>query len=148
LIGGNFRMDELQAAVLRIKLRHLDAWTAGRQRNAARYDAAFTAAGFADELTIPHRVAGGRHIFNQYVVRVKRRDALRAHLNEHQIGSEIYYPLSLHQQACFAYLGYGDDDLPESSRAAAEVLALPIFPELGEAQIDHVAATVCGFFDT
>jgi dTDP-4-amino-4,6-dideoxygalactose transaminase len=146
LIGGNFRIDELQAAVLRIKLRHLDAWTAARQRNADRYDAAFAAAGLGDRLTPPHRVPGGRHIFNQYVVRVRERDALRSYLAEHQIGSEIYYPLSLHQQACFAYLGYGDGDLPESSRAAAEVLALPIYPELDPAQIDRVAATVCEFF--
>src|SRR5277367_2986703 len=105
LIGGNFRIDELQAAVLRVKLKYLDSWTTGRQRNAAYYDAAFAAAGLGDRLRTPVVVAGYRHIFNQYVVRVRDRDALRARLTECGIGSEIYYPVPLHLQECFAYLG-------------------------------------------
>jgi dTDP-4-amino-4,6-dideoxygalactose transaminase len=146
LIGGNFRIDELQAAVLRVKLRYLDGWTAGRQRNAAYYDAAFEAAALAPRLRAPARPAAGRHIYNQYVVRAERRDALRAHLAERRIGTEIYYPVPLHRQACFAYLGVAAGEMPESERAAAETLALPIYPELSEAQLDAVVAAVRDFY--
>ncbi|MGC1522657.1 MAG: DegT/DnrJ/EryC1/StrS family aminotransferase [Steroidobacteraceae bacterium] len=146
LIGGNFRIDELQAAVLRVKLKYLDGWTAGRQRNAAFYDAAFAGAGLGDRLRTPVAVAGYRHIFNQYVVRARNRDALRARLTERGIGSEIYYPVPLHLQECFAYLGYHAGDFPHSERAAAETLALPIYPELERAQLEHVAATVTEFY--
>jgi dTDP-4-amino-4,6-dideoxygalactose transaminase len=146
VIGGNFRIDELQAAVLRVKLKYLDGWTEGRQRNAAYYDSAFAAAGLGSKLRTPHAVAGRRHIFNQYVVRVERRDALRARLAERGIGSEIYYPLPLHLQACFAYLNYRAGDFPHSERAAAETLALPIYPELEQAQLAHVVATVAEFY--
>jgi dTDP-4-amino-4,6-dideoxygalactose transaminase len=146
LIGGNFRIDELQAAVLRVKLKYLDGWTAGRQRNAAFYDAAFAAAGLGDSLRTPVAVAGYRHIFNQYVVRARNRDALRARLNERRIGCEIYYPVPLHLQQCFAYLGYGAGDFPHSERAAEETLALPIYPELEQAQLEHVVAAVAGFY--
>jgi dTDP-4-amino-4,6-dideoxygalactose transaminase len=145
-IGGNFRIDELQAAVLRVKLKYLDQWTAGRRRNAAYYTAAFDAAHLGGQLITPSEVAGGRHIFNQYIVRVARRDELKRHLSEHGIGTEIYYPVPLHQQTCFAYLGYRSGDFPESERAAAEILALPIFPELTEAQLAHVVASVRGFY--
>jgi dTDP-4-amino-4,6-dideoxygalactose transaminase len=146
LIGGNFRIDELQAAVLRVKLKYLDGWTAGRQRNAAFYDAAFAVAGLGDRLRTPVAVAGYRHIFNQYVVRVGDRDALRARLAERGIGSEIYYPVPLHRQECFAYLGYRAGDFPHSERAAEETLALPIYPELERAQLEHVVATVAEFY--
>jgi dTDP-4-amino-4,6-dideoxygalactose transaminase len=146
MIGGNFRLDELQAAVLRVKLKYLDGWTEGRQRNAAYYDAAFAGAGLGAKLRTPHAVAGYRHIFNQYVVRVQRRDALRARLTERSIGSEIYYPVPLHLQKCFAYLNYRAGDFPHSERAAEETLALPIYPELEQAQLAYVVATISEFY--
>jgi dTDP-4-amino-4,6-dideoxygalactose transaminase len=146
LIGGNFRIDELQAAVLRVKLKYLDGWTAGRQRNAAHYDAAFADAGLGAKLRTPAAVAGYRHIFNQYVVRAQNRDALRARLTERGIGSEIYYPVPLHLQKCFAYLNYRAGDFPQSERAAGETLALPIYPELEQAQLAHVVATIAEFY--
>jgi dTDP-4-amino-4,6-dideoxygalactose transaminase len=147
VIGGNFRIDELQAAVLRVKLKYLDGWTQGRQRNAAYYDSAFADAGLGQKLRTPAAIEGGRHIFNQYVVRVQRRDALKQRLAEHSIGTEIYYPVPLHLQACFAYLNYRPGDFPHSERAAEETLALPIYPELEEAQLAHVAATIIDFYD-
>ncbi len=146
VIGGNFRIDELQAAVLRVKLRYLDSWTAARQRNAAYYNAAFAAAGLSDHLITPQSAVPGRHIFNQYVVRVKNRDALKDHLTARSIGTEIYYPVPLHLQQCFAYLNHAAGDFPESERAAAETLALPIYPELTPAQLDHVIASVAEFY--
>jgi len=146
LIGGNFRIDELQAAVLRIKLKHLDAWTRGRQRNAAFYDDAFARAAVAPRLQTPHKPLRGRHIYNQYVVRAERRDELRAFLTGREIGTEIYYPVPLHLQECFAYLGYARGDFPHSERAAAETLALPIYPELSREQLDAVVAAVGEFY--
>ena len=146
LIGGNFRIDELQAAVLRVKLKYLDRWTAGRQRNAAYYDAALGNAGLGAKLRTPLAVAGYRHIFNQYVVRAERRDALKQRLTERGIGSEIYYPVPLHLQKCFAYLDYRVGDFPESEQAAQETLALPIYPELEQAQMAHVVATIAEFY--
>jgi dTDP-4-amino-4,6-dideoxygalactose transaminase len=146
VIGGNFRIDELQAAVLRVKLKYLDGWTQGRQRNAAYYDSAFAAAGLGEKLRTPTAIEGGRHIFNQYVVRVQGRDALKQRLTEHSIGTEIYYPVPLHLQACFAYLDYRPGDFPHSERAAEETLALPIYPELEEAQLAHVVATILNFY--
>jgi dTDP-4-amino-4,6-dideoxygalactose transaminase len=147
LIGGNFRIDELQAAVLRVKLKFLDEWTSGRQRNAAFYDAAFAAAGLAAKLTTPTAVAGYRHIFNQYVVRVAERDALRDFLSKRDIGTEIYYPVPLHLQTCFAYLNHQPGDFPASERAARETLALPIYPELTRQQLEYVVATVAQFYE-
>jgi dTDP-4-amino-4,6-dideoxygalactose transaminase len=146
VIGGNFRLDELQAAVLRVKLKYLDGWTEGRQRNAAYYDAAFAGAGLGTKLRTPPAVAGGRHIFNQYVVRAQNRDALRARLTERSIGSEIYYPVPLHLQKCFAYLNYRAGDFPQSEQAAAETLALPIYPELEQSQLAYVVTTICEFY--
>jgi dTDP-4-amino-4,6-dideoxygalactose transaminase len=146
LIGGNFRLDELQAAVLRVKLKYLDSWTQARQRNAAYYDAAFAGAGLGAKLRTPLAPAGYRHIFNQYVVRAQSRDALKARLAERSIGSEIYYPLPLHLQTCFAFLNYRAGDFPHSERAAEEVLALPIYPELEEQQLAHVVATIADFY--
>ncbi len=146
VIGGNFRIDELQAAVLRVKLRYLDGWTQRRQHNAAYYDTAFANAGLGASLGTPSIPARQRHIFNQYVVRVQNRDALRERLTEHHIGTEIYYPMPLHLQKCFAYLNYRAGDFPHSERAAEEVLALPIYPELEPAQLAHVVATVAEFY--
>jgi dTDP-4-amino-4,6-dideoxygalactose transaminase len=146
LIGGNFRIDELQAAVLRVKLRYLDGWSEGRRRNAGYYDAAFAALGLGARLVTPVAVPGGRHIFNQYVVRVARRDELKQHLSARGIGTEIYYPVPLHLQKCFDYLGYRHGDFPESERAATETLALPIYPELTEAQLAHVVGAVGEFY--
>jgi dTDP-4-amino-4,6-dideoxygalactose transaminase len=146
VIGGNFRIDELQAAVLRVKLKYLDGWTEGRQRNAAYYDAAFAKAALGAKLRTPLAIEGYRHIFNQYVVRAERRDALKARLTERAIGSEIYYPVPLHLQKCFAYLNHRAGDFPHSEQAAGETLALPIYPELAEAQLAHVVATIAEFY--
>jgi dTDP-4-amino-4,6-dideoxygalactose transaminase len=146
-IGGNFRIDELQAAVLVIKLRALDGWTSGRQRNAAYYDAAFAKAGLGDRVVTPVAMPGVRHIYNQYVIRVKQRDALRKHLADAGVGTEIYYPVPLHQQKCFASLGYATGDLPESERAAAETIALPIFPDLVPEQLQYVVDSIAGFHE-
>jgi dTDP-4-amino-4,6-dideoxygalactose transaminase len=145
LIGGNFRMDELQAAILNVKLGHLDGWTEGRQRNAAFYDEAFARADLGRAVQTPAK-AKGRHIYNQYIVRVRDRDLLRQHLTAAGVGTEIYYPLALHQQKCFAYLGYRTGDFPESERAAEETLALPIFPELTATQLQYVVDTIASFY--
>jgi len=141
-VGGNFRLDAIQAAGLLVKLRHLDAWSARRRANAARYDELF--AGF--EPVVAPKVAGGNvSIYNQYVIRVPRRDELRAFLKAQGVGTEVYYPVSMHQQECFAGLGYKAGDFPESERAAAESLALPIYPELTDEQLAHVAGTIRQF---
>ena len=145
LIGGNFRLDELQAAVLIVKLKHLDDWTRARQRNADHYDTLLRATDCGDAIRVPRRVPGQRHIFNQYVVRAPRRDGLRAHLAKHGIGTEIYYPVPLHAQRCFEYLGHAPDDFPESMRAAEEVLALPIYPELTAEQREYVVKRIAEF---
>ena len=146
LIGGNFRIDELQAAVLRVKLKYLDGWTAARQRNAAFYDDAFAAAGLGAKLEPPRAVPGQRHVFNQYIVRAQHRDGLKSFLAERSIGTEIYYPVPLHLQSCFDHLGYENGDFPESERAARDTLALPVFPELEPSQLSHVVAAVVEFY--
>ena len=144
LIGGNFRLDEIQAAVLNVKLPHLDSWSEARQRNAAFYDAAFARAGLPGLVTSP-AAAGARHIYNQYCIRTRRRDELRVHLNNAGVGAEIYYPLPLHMQQCFAYLGHKPEDFPESLRASRESLALPIYPELEQSQLQYVVDTIAAF---
>jgi len=146
VIGGNFRIDELQAAVLRVKLKYLDRWTEGRQRNAAFYTAAFADAHFANKLSIPRAPDEGRHIFNQYILRVQKRDALKDFLGKRGVGTEIYYPVPLHLQKCFEYLHHRAGDFPESERAARETLALPIYPELEPAQLEHVVAAIAEFY--
>jgi dTDP-4-amino-4,6-dideoxygalactose transaminase len=146
LIGGNFRLDEIQAAVLNVKLPRLDSWSAARQRNAAFYDAAFAEAGIKGLVTPPPAPKGARHIYNQYCIRVPRRDELRAFLGQQGVGVEIYYPLALHMQECFAYLGHDPDDFPESLRAAKESLALPIYPELTEDQLGYVVESIARFY--
>lgn len=150
-VGGNFRLDELQAAILNVKLPHLDGWSAARRVVADNYRQEFEAQGLTKHLTLPaepYRDAlTSHHIYHQYVIRSDRRDALRQHLTEQGIGSAIYYPLGLHQQQCFADLGYQKGDLPETERAADETLALPIYPELsGKAQSEVVSA-IATFFD-
>jgi dTDP-4-amino-4,6-dideoxygalactose transaminase len=144
IVGGNFRLDAIQAAVVSAKLPHLDAWTAARQRNAKRYDQLFGEAGLP--ITLPAVVAD-RHIFNQYVIRVPARDELQAHLQKKGIGTEVYYPVPMHLQECFTYLGHTAGAFPESERAAKETLALPIYPELTESQAEYVVESVRGFFD-
>ena len=146
LIGGNFRIDELQAAVLCVKLNHLDAWSAARQRNASVYDAAFARAGLTERVRTPVAMPGYRHIYNQYVIRMAERDRLKTHLADHGIGTEIYYPVPLHLQKCFAYLGGKDGDCPESERAARETLALPVYPELVPEQLQYVVETIAQFY--
>lgn len=146
VIGGNFRFDSLQAAVISVKLRHLDGWTTGRQANAARYRRLFAAAGLADgQVQLPHEAPGNRHIYNQFVIRVPRRDQLQAYLKEQQVSTEIYYPVPLHLQECFAALGYRQGDFPESEKAAKETLALPIYPELSDGQAEWVVACIGRF---
>ena len=146
LIGGNFRIDEIQAAVLLVKFNHLEDWHRERQRNAAYYDRAFAKAGTAAQVVTPTARPGFRHIYNQYVIRVPDRDRLRAYLGEQGVGTEIYYPVPLHMQKCFAYLGYKPEDCPESAKAASETLALPIYPELEERQLQYVVDTVADFY--
>jgi dTDP-4-amino-4,6-dideoxygalactose transaminase len=147
-IGGNFRLDALQAAILRVKLPRLAAWTAARRANAARYSALFAEAALSpDRLTPPREIEAG-HVWNHYVIRTKRRDALRAHLSKQGIATEIYYPVPLSLQACFAALGYKEGSMPEAERASREALALPIFPELGEARLRRVAREVVAFLRT
>ena len=134
VIGGNFRLDAIQAAVLRVKLRHLDRWTEGRRRNATRYRSLLGAlpATAARQVTPPADIPGRRHIYNQFIVRTEDRNGLRAHLGQAQIGTEIYYPIPMHLMDAFSYLGHHAGDFPESERAAADSLALPIYAELTE----------------
>ncbi len=143
LVGGNFRLDALQAAVLLAKLPHLDGWTAARIANAALYTRLLGPAAdrCGDRLQLP-RVVTGHHVFNQYVIRVADRDRVRSELDAAGVGTAIYYPIPLHLQECFADLGYGPGDLPASECAAGRVLALPVFPELTEAQIRYVAQAI------
>ena len=145
-VGANSRLDEIQAAILRIKLKRLDSWSAGREKNAKRYDSLFAKANIKGVLDTPKISEGCVSVYNQYVIRVKKRDELRAYLSAAGIGSEVYYPLPLHLQKCFKELGYKKGDFPVSEKAAKEVLALPIYPELTPAAIKHVVATIAGFY--
>ena len=151
-VGWNSRLDSVQAAVLLVKLRHVDRWNEQRRALAARYAALFQQAGLVE--AGPYPVHGAvlpwvdpraRHVFHQYVVRVPRRDALRDYLSSQGIGSEIYYPLALHQQQALASLGYREGDFPESERAAREVLAIPIFPQLRDEEQQRVVAAMAAF---
>jgi dTDP-4-amino-4,6-dideoxygalactose transaminase len=141
-IGGNFRLDAVQAAVLRVKLPHLDRWTAARRANADRYDALFSGSVVAEHVTRPARAAACNHIFNQYVIRLPARDTVRARLEAAGIGTEIYYPVPFHLQECFASLGYRRGDFPAAELAASSTLALPIYGELTEAQQREVVNAI------
>ncbi|MCL2789027.1 MAG: DegT/DnrJ/EryC1/StrS family aminotransferase [Desulfobulbus sp.] len=154
-VGGNFRLDPIQAAVLAVKLEHLDAWHAARRRNADRYRQLFHEAGLAgDAVTLPQAVYGdipgadrrNHHIYNQFVILVAERDSLRQHLQEHSVGCEIYYPLCLHQQECLRSEQYRRQSFPVAQQAAASSLALPIFPELTDEQLVYVVATIRRFY--
>ncbi len=144
LVGGNFRLDTLQAAVLEVKLPHLDGWTAGRQRNAALYRELLAGLAASGAVVLPVEAPGRRHIWNQFTLRFPggRRDAVKKALDVRGIGNEVYYPRPLHLQECFAGLGYGPGAFPQSERAAAEVLSIPIYPELTVAQRDEVVAAL------
>lgn len=146
LIGGNFRLDAIQAAVLRVKLPHLDAWTAGRQRNAQRYRALFDDAKLTGTVRLPIEAPSRTHIYNQFVVRVPERDRLKAHLDAAGIGTEVYYPVPFHLQECFAPLGYKSGAFPHAERAALESIALPIYPELTEGQQATVVGEIQRFY--
>ena len=148
LVGINSRLDALQAAVLRVKLRHLDDWVDARQVNARRYEVMFGDAGLSDEIDLPFVRSNRRHVFHQFVIRVRdgRRDALRAYLGERSVGAEVYYPVPLHLQKCFSNLGYAEGNFPASELAARETLALPIYPELTEEQRHFVVGTIRQFF--
>ena len=143
-IGGNFRLDALQAAVLRVKLRYLPLWTAARRQNASRYRELFGHAGLSCHVVVPSDVPG--HIYNQFVIRCAERDGLQGFLREQNIETEIYYPVPLHLQECFAQLGYRKGEFPRAEAAAGEVLALPIYPELSEDQQGYVVDQVCEFY--
>lgn len=143
IIGGNFRLDAIQAAVVSAKLPHLDDWTAARQRNAKQYDRLLGEAGVP--IGLP-KVTTDRHIFNQYVIRTSNRDELQAYLQNKGVGTEVYYPVPMHLQECFAYLGHTAGAFPESERAAKETLALPVHPELTEPQAQYVVDCTRKFF--
>jgi dTDP-4-amino-4,6-dideoxygalactose transaminase len=151
-IGWNTRMDGFQGAVLGVKLRYIDGWTRARHNVARRYHALFHAAGLAEAgpypvhgVVLPHEVVGSKHVWHQYVIRTARRDALREFLAERKIGSEIYYPVPLHMQEALKCLGYAEGAFPESERAAREVLALPIFPEIREDEQQTVVGAIAEF---
>jgi len=136
ILGGNFRLDAIQAAVLRVKLKYLDRWTEGRQRNAALYRQQI------QEARLPAERPGGRHIYNQFVIRASDRDGLLAQLKDKGFGCEIYYPAPMHLQPCFADLGYKRGDFPVSEEASGTTLALPIYPELTPEMIRYVADSI------
>ena len=142
VIGGNFRLDALQAAILRVKLPHLAGWTEARRRNAARYGELFAEFGLTGRVTLPASAPDRYHIYNQYVVRVPDRDAVKAHLESRQIGCAIYYPVPFHELACFAYLGYRAGQFPHAERAARETLALPVYGELTADQQRYVVSAI------
>jgi dTDP-4-amino-4,6-dideoxygalactose transaminase len=142
LVGGNFRLDALQAAVLRVKAPHLEAWTAARRRNAARYAELFAEHGILDRVIAPVEVPGRTHIYHQYVVRVPERDRVKAELEARGVATAIYYPVPFHLQECFASLGYGPGAFPEAEAAARTSLALPIYGELTDAHLQHVAKSL------
>jgi dTDP-4-amino-4,6-dideoxygalactose transaminase len=145
LVGANFRMDAIQAAVLRVKAPHLEDWTEGRRANAARYRSLFGAAGLDGVITLPVEPPDRRHIFNQFVIRTPERDALKRHLDERGVGNEIYYPVPFHLQLCFAHLGHRRGDFPHAERAASESLAIPIYGELTLEQQQSVVSAVAEF---
>ncbi len=145
-IGINGRLDALQAAVLRVKLPHLDSWAAGRQKNAALYEKLFVEAGLLECITPPVKRADRNHVYNQFVIRAKNRNALKEHLTKNGIGTAIYYPLCLHLQDCFKFLGGKQGDYPVAEKASQETMALPVFPELTQQQIEYVVEQIAVFY--
>lgn len=146
-VGLNSRLDGFQGAVLRIKLPYLDSWSDKRKANADYYRQLFYDAGLTEQLTLPYERENVRHIYNQFVVRVtEKRDELRKFLTENEIGTDVYYPVSLHLQECFEYLGYKEGDFPESEKASRETLAIPIYPELKKEQQEYVVEKIAEFF--
>ncbi len=150
-VGGNFRMDELQAAILKVKLPHLDSWSAARREAAKFYTTEFEGAGLREKIGLPvepYAKSGltNHHIYHQYVIRSPQRDELREHLSKREIETAIYYPLALHEQPCFEYLGYKPGDFPEAERAARETLALPIYPEISRDAQRYVVNCIAEFF--
>jgi dTDP-4-amino-4,6-dideoxygalactose transaminase len=150
IVGINSRLDAIQAAVLGAKLPHLDEWTTARQRKAQQYELMFIDAGLAEQIEVPFVRTNARHIFHQFVIRVRggRRDALREHLREHGVGTDVYYPVPLHLQECFAFLGYREGDFPIAELAAKETLAMPVYPEMTDEQQDYVVNMIAKFFAT
>ncbi len=145
-VGVNSRLDGLQAAVLRVKLKYLDQWTEGRRCNAGRYERLFMDAKLLDRITLPPTEAGNDHVFNQFTIRAQQRNALREYLSEQGIGTEIYYPMPLHLQPCYTSLGYRKGTMPVSERASEEVLSLPIYSELTEDQQAYVVERIMQFY--
>jgi dTDP-4-amino-4,6-dideoxygalactose transaminase len=145
IIGGNFRMDAIQAAVLRVKAPHLEAWTEARRMNALRYGRLFREAGVLDRVTLPIDPPGHRHIFNQFVIRLADRDGLKSELDRRHIGNEIYYPVPFHLQPCFARLGHRRGDFPAAEAAADQSLAIPIYAELTPEQQQTVVEAIAAF---
>jgi dTDP-4-amino-4,6-dideoxygalactose transaminase len=146
IIGTNSRLDALQAAILRVKLRHLDSWAKARQRHAASYRVLFADYGLTEKVNAPTCPTHSTHVYNQFVIRVAQREALRAHLQKNGIPTDVYYPSPLHVQPAFAYLGYAAGAFPVSEKAAQEVLALPVYPELSEQDQDRIVDAISGFF--
>lgn len=146
LIGGNFRLDSLQAVVLDIKLKYLDKWTLGRQKNAEYYSTKINNSTLKNNISTPTIITGYKHIFNQYIIKCKRRNALLDYLKTKNIGCEVYYPIAFNNQECFGYLGYKDGDFPYAENAAKETLALPVYPELTTEQMDYIIKTIEDFF--
>ena len=145
-VGGNFRLDAIQAAVVSIKLKYLDGWTKGRQENAAKYRRLFKAAKLEEIIRLPVEIES-RHIYNQFIIHCTRdRDKLRDFLTQNEIGTEIYYPLPMHQQECFTNLGYRKGDFPRAEDAAQKTLALPIYPELEDKQLEYVVQKIADFY--
>lgn len=147
-VGINSRLDALQAAVLQVKLRHLDRWAEGRRRNAARYERLAVEAKLLDRVVLPKTDKGNYHVFNQFTIRAQQRDALREFLKEKSVGTEVYYPVPLHLQACYKDLGHRKGAFPESERAAVEALSLPVYAELTDDQLAYVVDTIAAFYRT
>ena len=147
LVGGNFRLDALQAAVLRVKLRHLDHWSEARRANAEDYTRRFEASGLVGERLVLPEISSDRHVWNQYVLRAQNRDALLEHLRMRQVGCEVYYPVPLHLQECFRHLGYREGEYPNAEAAAQETLAIPVYPELTESQRAKVVEVIRAFYE-
>jgi dTDP-4-amino-4,6-dideoxygalactose transaminase len=145
IVGGNFRLDEIQAAVLRVKAARLDGWIEGRRRNAQRYVRLFEEAGIADQVVAPIEPAGAFHTYHLFVVRVARRDELRAYLAARGVGTGVYYPVPLHLQECFHHLGYRPGSFPHAESASRDTVALPVYPELTTQQQDYVVDCIADF---